>query len=59
MTLSFGLTWDYRCPFARIVHRHVVEGLLDGADWAVRFVTFSLGQVNVEEGQVPIWDRPY
>ena len=58
MTLSFGLTWDYRCPFARIVHRHVVEGLLDGADWDVRFVPFSLGQVHVEEGQSPIWDRP-
>lgn len=58
MTLSFGLTWDYRCPFARIVHRHVVEGLLDGADWDVRFVPFSLGQVHVEEGQTPIWDRP-
>lgn len=58
MTLTFGLTWDYRCPFARIVHRHVVEGLLDGADWNVRFVPFSLGQVHVEEGQSPIWDRP-
>lgn len=58
MTLEFGITWDYRCPFARIVHRHVVEGLLDGADWSVRFVPFSLGQVHVEDGQVPIWDRP-
>ena len=58
MTLHFGLTWDYRCPFARIVHAHVVTGLLDGADWDVRFVPFSLGQVHVEEGETPIWDRP-
>ncbi|MFM8863001.1 MAG: DsbA family protein, partial [Acidimicrobiia bacterium] len=58
MTISFGLTWDYRCPFARIVHRHVVEGLLDGADWDVRFVPFSLGQVHVADGEIPIWDRP-
>lgn len=58
MTISFGLTWDYRCPFARIVHRHVVEGLLDGADWDVRFVPFSLGQVHVAGGEIPIWDRP-
>lgn len=58
MTLRFGITWDYRCPFARIVHRHVVDGLLDGADWDVRFVPFSLGQVHVEEGDAPIWDRP-
>lgn len=58
MTLEFGLTWDYRCPFARIVHRHVVDGLLDGADWRVRFVPFSLGQVHIEEGESPIWDHP-
>ncbi len=58
MTLQFGITWDYRCPFARIVHRHIVEGLLDGADWQVEFVPFSLGQVHVEEGESPIWERP-
>lgn len=58
MTLRFALTWDYRCPFARIVHAHVIEGLLDGADWEVEFVPFSLGQVHVEDGEVPIWERP-
>jgi len=59
MTLSFSITWDYRCPFARIVHAHVVTGLLDGADWNVRFVPFSLGQVHVEEDETPIWERPH
>lgn len=58
MTLHFGITWDYRCPFARIVHAHIVDGLLDGADWEVDFVPFSLGQVHVEEGDAPIWERP-
>lgn len=58
MTLHFGITWDYRCPFARIVHKHIVDGMLDGADWKVDFVPFSLGQVHVEEGEIPIWDRP-
>lgn len=58
MTLRFGLTWDYRCPFARIVHRHVVDGLLDGADWEVRFVPFCLGQVHVEPGEPSVWDDP-
>jgi 2-hydroxychromene-2-carboxylate isomerase len=58
MTLQFGITWDYRCPFARIVHKHVVDGLLDGADWRVDFVPFSLGQVHVEDGESPIWERP-
>lgn len=58
MPLTFAVTWDYRCPFARIVHRHLIDGLLDGADWDVTFVPFSLGQVHVEPGQPPIWDRP-
>jgi hypothetical protein len=22
MTLSFAVTWDYRCPFARTAHEH-------------------------------------
>ena len=28
MPLEFAVTWDYRCPFARNLHDHVVEGLL-------------------------------
>jgi 2-hydroxychromene-2-carboxylate isomerase len=52
------VTWDYRCPFARNAHEHLLVGLADGADWDVRFVPFSLGQVHVEEGQTPIWERP-
>ena len=58
MTRSFGLTWDYRCPFARIVHDHVVTGLRAGADWDVRFLPYSLGQGHVAEGEVDVWDRP-
>jgi 2-hydroxychromene-2-carboxylate isomerase len=58
VTPRFSVTWDYRCPFARIAHRHLVDGLLDGADWDVTFLPFSLGQVHVEEGETPIWDRP-
>lgn len=55
---AFAVTWDYRCPFARNAHEHVLAGLGAGADWDVTFVPFSLGQVHVEEGQAPIWDRP-
>jgi hypothetical protein len=58
MPLSFAITWDYRCPFARNLHDHVVEGLLDGADWEVTFVPFSLGQVHVGEGETDVWDEP-
>jgi len=55
---DFAVTWDYRCPFARNAHEHVLAGLAAGAGWDVGFVPFSLGQVHVEEGQSPIWDRP-
>ena len=55
---SFAVTWDYRCPFARNAHEHIIEGLRDGADWNVTFVPFSLGQVHVAEGEPDVWDRP-
>lgn len=54
---AFAVTWDYRCPFARNVHEHLVEGLRAGAPWDVTFVPFSLGQVHVEDGEPPIWDH--
>lgn len=58
MTLSFAVTWDYRCPFARIAHQHVVTALQAGADWDVTFRAFSLDQGHVEEGDPPVWDLP-
>jgi len=51
------VTWDYRCPFARNAHEHLVAGLRGGAAWDVTFVPFSLGQVHVAEGEPDIWDR--
>ncbi|HEX6597609.1 MAG TPA: hypothetical protein VF045_11770, partial [Acidimicrobiales bacterium] len=58
MTRSFAVTWDYRCPFARNFHEHVLAGLAAGADWDVSFVPFSLDQVHVEEGDLDAWDNP-
>jgi hypothetical protein len=55
---DFSVTWDYRCPFARNAHEHLIAGLRDGADWNVRFVPFSLGQVHVAEGEPDVWQRP-
>ena len=54
----FAVTWDYRCPFARNAHEHVIEALENGADWDVTFVPFSLGQAHVAEGQPDVWDDP-
>ena len=55
---TFSVTWDYRCPFARNAHEHVLDALDGGADWDVTFVPFSLGQVHVAEGEPDIWDTP-
>lgn len=58
MATSFAVTWDYRCPFARNAHEHVVAGLAAGADWQVRFLPFSLGQAHVAEGEPNVWEKP-
>jgi hypothetical protein len=58
MTSTFAVTWDYRCPFARNAHEHVVAGLEAGADWDVRFVAFSLDQTHVEDGAPAVWEVP-
>jgi hypothetical protein len=55
---TFALTYDYRCPYGRIVHDHVSTALKAGATWNVKFTPFCLGQAHVEEGQTDIWDRP-
>jgi predicted DsbA family dithiol-disulfide isomerase len=58
MSRSFSVTWDYRCPFARNAHEHLIAGLRAGADWDVRFLVFSLEQTHVEEGGTPVWEEP-
>jgi predicted DsbA family dithiol-disulfide isomerase len=58
MKRSFSVTWDYRCPFARNAHEHLLAGLEAGADWDVRFLVFSLEQAHVEEGGTPVWEEP-
>ncbi|MHB8188858.1 MAG: DsbA family oxidoreductase [Ferrimicrobium sp.] len=56
--LSFGINWDYRCPFARNMHEHLVTALAAGAPWSVRFIPFSLSQVHIEEGETSVWEDP-
>lgn len=54
----FAVTFDYRCPFARTAHEHVVLALQAGADWDVSFMPFSLDQAHVEEGGIDAWTDP-
>ena len=49
---SFAVTFDYRCPFARVAHEHVLDGLAAGADWDVHFSPFSLSAAKD-----PTWKR--
>ncbi len=53
---TFAVTWDYRCPFARNAHEHVVAGLEAGAGWEVDFAPFSLSQVHTDEDDPPVWE---
>jgi protein-disulfide isomerase-like protein with CxxC motif len=58
MALEFTVTWDYRCPFARNAHEHILTGLAAGADWNVTFAPFSLGQAHVEQDKPDVWEHP-
>jgi hypothetical protein len=54
--LTFGITYDYLCPFARNANEHVAIGLRDGAPWDVTFVPFSLVQAKSAETGEARWD---
>ena len=54
---TFAVTWDYRCPFARNGHEHLLDGLAAGAGWNVSFVPYFLNQGMGAEGQ-DTWDDP-
>ena len=58
MSVSFAITFDYLCPFARNLNESVLEGLAEGATWDVAFRPFSLSQTKVEDGQPDVWERP-
>jgi hypothetical protein len=55
--LTFAVTWDYRCPFARNGHEHILDGLAAGAAWDVTFVPYFLNQGTGSEGQ-DTWEDP-
>ena len=56
---DFGVTWDYRCPFARNFAEHVLLGAqAAGDDWRARWLGFSLNQTKVAEGDTDVWANP-
>jgi DSBA-like thioredoxin domain len=58
MARRFAITYDYRCPYARIASNHVVTALRAGAEWDVTFLPFSLTQNHVEDGAPSVWEQP-
>ena len=55
---SFELSFDYRCPFAKNIHLHVISALRAGADFDVNFVPWSLSQGSRDEGALDVWNDP-
>jgi len=54
----FTVNFDYRCPFARIVHDHLILGLQGGAEWEVSFEPFTLSQGHIAPGHPAVWEDP-
>jgi protein-disulfide isomerase len=54
----FTVTFDYRCPFARTAHEHLVLALQSGAGFDVTFAPFTLDQPHVEPGGLDAWADP-
>jgi len=54
----FALLYDYRCPFARTVHEHVLAARRAGMDLDVTFEPFTLHQGHIATGDPDVWDDP-
>jgi hypothetical protein len=55
---SFDLSFDYRCPFAKNLHLHVITALRAGADFDVTFMPWSLSQGSRTDGAPDVWNDP-
>jgi hypothetical protein len=59
MTLpAFSLLYDYRCPFARNVHEHVLAAMASGLELDVTFEPYTLSQGHISDGDPDVWDDP-
>ena len=55
---SFAVSFDYRCPFAKNIHLHLIAALRNGADFDVTFEPWTLSQGHRAEGAPDVWDDP-
>jgi protein-disulfide isomerase-like protein with CxxC motif len=56
--MQFDLSFDYRCPFAKNIHLHVIAALRAGADFEVNFAPWSLSQGSLDDGELDVWNDP-
>jgi hypothetical protein len=56
--MQFDLSFDYRCPFAKNLHLHVITALRAGADFDVNFAPWSLSQGARSDGAPDVWNDP-
>jgi len=54
----FEISFDYRCPFAKNIHLHVISALRSGAQFDVTFAPWTLSQGHRVEGSPDVWDNP-
>ena len=55
---AFELSYDYRCPFAKNIHLHVLSALAAGADFDVDFVPWTMSQGYKAEDAPDVWEDP-
>jgi hypothetical protein len=54
----FDLSYDYRCPFAKNMHLHVITALRAGGQFDVTFVPWTMSQGYKADGAPDVWDDP-
>ena len=52
------VSYDYRCPFAKNIHLHLVAALRHGTQFAVTFAPWTMSQGHKEESEPDVWDDP-
>jgi hypothetical protein len=55
---TFEISFDYRCPFAKNMHLHVIRALDAGADFDVTFIPWTMSQGYKASGAPDVWDDP-
>lgn len=55
---NFDVSYDYRCPFARNIHLHLIAALNAGADFDVNFIPWTMSQGYKSVGAPDVWNDP-